>query len=432
MTTTMIDIRDAAKHYPVFRRRTGGLRYLLAAIFHGRARIAPGVTVVRALEGLQLQIRKGERVGIIGRNGAGKSTLLKMLAGDFAPSLGTVQVHGEVYSLLPGTVSFSPELSAADNARNYLSLFDLKDDEIDSKISEIEAFTELGDYFHQPIRSYSLGMRVRTEFAVATSHSADVIVIDEVLGAGDIYWAEKIATRMNDLCEQGVTLLLVSHALDQITRFCDRIIWIERGRVVMDGPVVEVTRRYESFLERLSWHTDDTDDKTVDVQSILPELGNEELEDSGQTIVRWPGHGDVVWSGVWLNGNSCTELTVPATHDIEFRANIMAKRTGNYALRYLCTFWGSTGKRIAVIENHCDEASVVAHERREVTVKITGGQLAPGRYVVSLSLFSVPNADASVQEQMNRLDVLYKSFQITLTGEWTWPQPVYRIQVHSS
>ncbi|MDX1440166.1 MAG: ABC transporter ATP-binding protein, partial [Rubricoccaceae bacterium] len=212
------------------------MRFLWRTVMGNPVQALDGLSVVRALDGLDVRIERGERVGICGRNGAGKSTLLKLLAGDFAPTAGKIRVDGDIYSLLPGTVGFRPELSAYDNAHAFLTRYGFSGREIRDRLADIEEFLELGDYFRLPVRTYSLGMKVRAEFATATAIRSEIILIDEVLGAGDIYWTEKCARRLESLGADGSVLILVSHSLDQIMRYCERALWIEKGRLVMDGP----------------------------------------------------------------------------------------------------------------------------------------------------------------------------------------------------
>ena len=421
-----IRVSGVVKDYPVFRARGDGLRYLVRALVHGAPRLARGQARVRALDHVDLEVRRGERVGIVGRNGAGKTTLIKLLSGVVKPTEGSVAINGEVHSLLAGSIHFSRDLSLYDNALNYLSYFQLSRDEIETRIAEIEAFTELGPYFRQPVKSYSLGMLMRSEFAVATAHRADIILVDEVVGAGDLYWAEKIATRMEELCSGGSTLLLVSHALDQIMRFCERVIWIERGRIVMDGPALDVVRRYESFLEHLSWHTDDLDDKTVGLETVLGTFGDDVLAASGQTVLRWPGRGDVRVQGVWINESVATDLSVASDEPLTIRLSVVASRAGRFALRYLVTFWSRAGKRTAVVENEVDEVVLDRGESRVVTVEVPPGQLGGGEYFLSISVFDV-SLGGTADERATRLDVIYKAFRVTVLDEAEGPTPIFRV-----
>jgi len=410
MSAAAIELTGVTKLYPVFRRPLDGWSYLWRSFLRGRPERPEGAPAVRALDNVNLTIRKGERVGIIGRNGAGKSTLLKLLASGAPPTHGRIDLSGELHSLMPGSVTFSPDLSACENARNYLASLGLPASRMQRYLDEIEEFTELGDYFRQPVRSYSLGMRVRAEFAAATAYTADIVIIDEVLGAGDIYWAEKIARRMDRLCEQGTTLLLVSHALDQVARFCERVVWIECGRVVMDGATLEVTRRYEGFLERLSWETDDTDDKTIDLDRLLPDLGSVTLPASGQKALRWPGRGDVLIEGVWLNGEPTTGIEIDHTGRLEIRVALRGQKEASCALSCLLTFWSANGSRFAVGENEPVDVVLTQGSDQALIFSFSVRQLPLGEYHLTLSLLD--NADRTTDEKRQRQDVLYKSFRI--------------------
>ena len=411
-----IRISDLHKHYPVFSSVRDRLRYLNATIFGQREKALENATVVRAVNGLSLTIKRGERVGIIGRNGAGKSTLLKLLAGGFEPTMGTIEVNGEVYSLMPGNISFTPDLSAHDNIGIYLLQFGFAPDVIAQKTKEVEEFVELGEYFHQPIKNYSLGMRVRTEFATATCLDAEILVIDEVLGAGDVYWTAKCAMRMEQLCRQGRTLLFVSHALDQVMKFCERCIWIDQGDVIMEGSSFEVSRRYEGFLERLSWHTGDVDDKQVSLHEVVPNLGDIVMPSSGQQMVRWPGLGKIKFSGIWLNDAAVTEISLSQDEELRLRLELMPEFDGPISLRVLVTFWGEDGKRVAIIENDSLDVTAKCETAVEFTVAMQLAQLGVGNYTMSLSLFSLSASKETADEGSSRQDVLYKSVAIEISA----------------
>lgn len=419
-----VGIRQLVKDYPIFRKPSEGLSYLWSAAVGGGARLPAGGRRVRALDHVDLAVGKGERVGIIGRNGAGKSTLLKLLIGGFAPTAGTLTLDGEVYGLLPGAVSFSPDLSTRDNATNHLKMHGLDDTAIAKRIDEIMDFTELGEYFEQPVKNYSLGMRVRAEFAVATAVHADIIIIDEVLGAGDIYWTAKIAARMDALCSGGATLMLVSHSLDQITRFCERTVWIERGQVVMDGPTDDVARRYESFLEHLSWQTEDLDDASSALERSLHDIGDAALPESGQSVIRWPGRGDAMVTGLWLNGGPVSSLAIKSDEDLDIRISTTAQRSGRISLRHTITFWTEGGKRAAVIENEGEVWDAAAGERHGATVRVPAGRIL-GRYLLTVSVFDLGQRGSN--ERSSRLDLIYKSFAVDFANAFA---PVYRIMLN--
>jgi lipopolysaccharide transport system ATP-binding protein len=205
-----------------------------------------------ALRAIDLEIPAGSRVGIIGRNGAGKSTLLKLITGNVAPTEGHIEVNGDVQALLEAGAGFHPEFTGYENIRASLTYQGLTPPEIEAAIEDIAEFTELGQFLSQPFKTYSMGMQARLVFAAATALKPHILIVDEILGAGDAYFAGKSSERMKELVEDsGATVLLVSHGMEQVARYCDQSIWIERGRIVMRGPSLEVINAYEEFVHRL-------------------------------------------------------------------------------------------------------------------------------------------------------------------------------------
>jgi lipopolysaccharide transport system ATP-binding protein len=204
-----------------------------------------------AIRGFDLELYRGQRIGLIGRNGAGKSTLLKLVTQNFRPTEGDVEVNGEVHALFEAAGGLHPEFSGYENIRGSLEALGLDAAAIRDAEREIADFTELGRFLEQPFKTYSLGMQSRLSFAIATQIEPDILIVDEVLGAGDAYFFGKAVARMRRLVESGAAVLIVSHALDQVVRFCEETIWLDRGRVVMRGPSTEVVKAYEKFIREL-------------------------------------------------------------------------------------------------------------------------------------------------------------------------------------
>lgn len=210
-----------------------------------------GVRQKLALDGINLTIAHGERVGVVGHNGSGKTTLLRIICGTTQPSEGTIKIDGTVQALMQTGFGFSDELTGLENIHNALVYNGLPDHALAEAEADIIDFVELGEFLRHPIKTYSLGMRARLEFATATAIRPSVLAIDEVLGAGDGYFVHKCAERMRKLVS-GTTLLLVSHALDQIREYCERVIWMDGGRLREDGPVDQVLEHYRDHMLALA------------------------------------------------------------------------------------------------------------------------------------------------------------------------------------
>ncbi len=203
-----------------------------------------------ALRDVSFTVAEGSRVGIVGPNGAGKSTLLQVVSGTLQATSGTVSVHGKVSALLSLVPSWSLDETGIENVRFNLALQGTPPDRIPGMVEEICEFTELGAFLERPVRTYSSGMSARLAFAMATSVVPEILIVDEVLGAGDGYFAAKAAARMRDLARKGKALLFVSHSTAAVRQMCDRALWIENGAVRMQGDVDSVLARYEQDMLR--------------------------------------------------------------------------------------------------------------------------------------------------------------------------------------
>ena len=227
-----------------------------------------------ALRDIDLWVDRGERIGIIGRNGSGKTTLLKLLTGQAVATEGSVKVSGKVRPLMEPGAGFQPELTGYENIRASLAYLGLSLTEIAEREADIAEFTELGRFLQQPLKTYSLGMQARLAFATATAVPAEVLIIDEALGAGDAYFFGRSTERMSRLVEGGATVILVSHALDQVTRFCERALWLDRGRIVYRGSSLEVVKAYQEYVHAL----EDRRLRARNVKTWSGRYGPEELD----------------------------------------------------------------------------------------------------------------------------------------------------------
>lgn len=203
---------------------------------------------VRALQGVNLRIDEGERVGIIGHNGAGKSTLLKLLAGVYPPTSGRRLVRGQISSLFDIALGFEPEATGWENIAFRAYLQGETPRTLRDKIQPIAEFSELGDFLNLPVRYYSAGMHVRLAFAIATAVDPEILLVDEVLSVGDLAFQEKARARMQEMMARAKLIVLVSHDLASLARLCERVVWMDHGTIRQDGPANEVIEAYRQHV----------------------------------------------------------------------------------------------------------------------------------------------------------------------------------------
>ena len=210
------------------------------------------VNEFKALEDISLSLGRGESLGIVGLNGAGKSTLLQLLAGTIQPTTGKVQVRGRIAALLELGSGFNPEFTGLENVYLNAAILGLSRQQTEEALDGIIEFSGLGDHIHQPVKTYSTGMYVRLAFSVATSVKPDILIIDEALSVGDGAFAKKSFDRIMRIKKEGASILFCSHALFHVDVFCDRTLWLQRGKTQALGPTAQVLPLYQDFLEGLS------------------------------------------------------------------------------------------------------------------------------------------------------------------------------------
>lgn len=250
------------------------------------------------LRHVSFRLQPGEAVGIVGQNGAGKSTLLKLVTGTTRPSEGVVRSEARVSALLELGLGFNPELSGRENVRHAGGLMGIPAHDIERLMPEVEAFAEVGEYFDQPVRTYSSGMQMRVAFSVATAVRPDVLIVDEALAVGDAYFVHKSFQRIREFREAGTSLLIVSHDPTAIQSLCDRAILLEAGRMVLDGGPQEVLDYYNALIAEKENRTVRTSrlESSVATESGTGEATFESLEllDASSNPVEFIGVADDV------------------------------------------------------------------------------------------------------------------------------------------
>jgi lipopolysaccharide transport system ATP-binding protein len=252
MTDIAIRVRNLSKCYQIYNQPQDRLKQSLYPRLQRLAGKAPKQYFREfwALNDVSFEVKKGETVGIIGRNGAGKSTLLQILCGTLTPSGGSVEVTGRVAALLELGSGFNAEFTGRENVYMNASVLGLSQEEINARFDEIVAFADIGIFIDQPVKTYSSGMYVRLAFAVIVHVDADILIIDEALAVGDMYFQAKCQSHIKKLMSSGVTVLFVSHDVGSVKALCSRAVYLEHGKVVAMGGTKEVVEAYYGGMVR--------------------------------------------------------------------------------------------------------------------------------------------------------------------------------------
>jgi lipopolysaccharide transport system ATP-binding protein len=384
MSDYALRLHGVGKRYKIFKHRRD---HLLDAF--GLTRVMPWLKGSHrdfwALRGVDLELRKGQRIGIIGRNGAGKTTLLKLITGNLPPTEGTVEVDGEVHALLDVGGGFHPEFTGRENVRAALTYQGLSGKEISAAETEIAEFTDLGQFFDQPFKTYSLGMQARLTFACATAFTPEVLIVDEVLGAGDAAFYRRSTDRMRELMHTGASVLLVSHALQQIQRFCDETMWLEHGEVVMRGPTTEVVKAYEKFTREL-------DERWLQEQKQrhLTSIDGNATDESGQTsLSEWSGLPGLRIKTVAIEGEHGRQQTVfRVGSPFSVRVRAVADKEGRFPVTPVAQIFRPDG---LIVTRHVGQTESIKLQRGdeiEAVLDLGDLRLGNGDYLLSIGMWA--------------------------------------------
>lgn len=256
MTETVIEINHLTKKYDMYKKPSDRLKEALSPTrktYH---------EVFYALNDVNVEVNKGEMIGFIGENGSGKSTILKIITGVLTPSEGEVKIEGNIAALLELGSGFNPEYSGYENIFLNGMVLGFSREEMMDKVDDIINFADIGDHLYQPVKTYSSGMFVRLAFAVAINVDPDILIVDEALAVGDLEFQLKCMEKFTELRNAGKTILFVSHDVNAVRRFCDRVYWLKNGVVEAEGETMDITENYENFLKKKSLKTIDRDNST--------------------------------------------------------------------------------------------------------------------------------------------------------------------------
>ena len=245
MKDISIKLNDVSVIYRRAREKPATLQEFIIHLIKGRKVVYEDF---EALKGLTFELYKGETLGIIGHNGAGKSTLLKIIARVIKPAKGDIFVNGAIAPLIELGTGFDPELTGAENIYLNASILGFSRKEIDAKFKKIVDFSELGEFIDSPLTSYSSGMIARLGFSIATEVDPDILIIDEVLAVGDEHFKKKCDDRIKNFKKRGITMLLVSHDMNEIKSLCDKALWLHQGMLKMYGDTENIVNKYQSVF----------------------------------------------------------------------------------------------------------------------------------------------------------------------------------------
>ena len=285
MSDKMIRVKDLVKKYNMYDKPIDRLKETLSITkkcYHRE---------FVALNGLTFDVEKGDAVGILGKNGSGKSTLLKMITGVLTPTSGELEINGTISAILELGTGFNMEYTGVENIYLNGTMMGYTREEMDGKIQSIIEFADIGDFINQPVKVYSSGMFARLAFAVASNVDPDILIVDEALAVGDTRFQLKCIEKMKSLKEKGTTILFVSHATEQIKRFCNKAIWIKDGKIEKQGESSEIADLYEDFMKYGT--LDNQEDVRLEKRNS-EEAVEEEEEDNGE--FRMPKNEDTLAS----------------------------------------------------------------------------------------------------------------------------------------
>jgi lipopolysaccharide transport system ATP-binding protein len=417
MSEAAIRLSGVGKRYSIYPSRVD--RVLDA---FGVARFLPARRAqfrdLWALRGVDLEVARGGRLGIIGRNGAGKTTLLKVVAGMAPPTEGRVTVDGKVQALLDVGAGFHPEFTGMENIHAALTYQGVEPGAIGSAAEEIAAFTELGQFLGQPFKTYSAGMQARLTFATATAVRPEILIVDEILGAGDAYFFAKSTERMLGLVTGGATVIIVSHALNQIVRFCDDAVWLDRGAVVMRGEPLAVVKAYEEFSRRL----DEERMLARNREPLLPDRPDPAPTDGHRAVTRWPGERSLVIRRVAILGPGGERAVFGPGEPLTLEVELEAAVDGDFPVIPTATFHRLDG---ILVTNHVGPEtvrSVRSGDRLGYRLDLGPLLLGDGQYVATVAFYRRLSADGGSRAY----DLLDRSFEFRVSGAGSFENGIIR------
>ena len=406
MSDTVIKISNLVKEYKMYAHKKDRL---LEAVLPGYKKH----TTFKAMDNLDLEIRKGEVLGILGKNGAGKSTLLKMITGVVSPTSGTLEVNGKISSLLELGAAFNPELTGYENIYQHGQVMGLSDKEIKEKEQEIIDFADIGEHLSQPVKTYSSGMFARLAFACAINVDPDILIVDEVLSVGDMAFQLKCFKKFEQFKNKGKTIIFVTHNINDVLANCNRAIILENGKKTFDGTVKDGVNRYKKIIVGIDPDKDGAEkieiaeNKTSEVngENEILECWKDKLDQNPNMIEYGNKHAEVIDYGTFdAEGNLVN--TFDNGDEITFKSKIKFYETVKDPI-FTMTIKDFAGKDIAGTNSNIEKVMTGTFEKDDVVVAEFKQKVpvAQGKYTLSFSCTRY-NANGELEALSRKYDAL--------------------------
>lgn len=337
-----------------------------------------------ALNGVDFEVKKGETVGIIGTNGSGKSTLLKILTGVLTPTAGTVQVKGRISALLELGAGFNMDYNGIENIYLNGTMMGFSKEEIDARIDDILAFADIGEYINQPCKTYSSGMFVRLAFAVSINIDPEILIVDEALSVGDVFFQAKCYRKFEDFKKQGKTILFVSHDLSSVSRYCDRVYLLNKGEMLGSGSPKEMIDKYKQILAGQA------------------EEGKTEIVETGENDTLEYGNGKAKITDYYITdekGKKTSAIVKGTEYTVHMKVKMMEDLP---APIFACSVKNVRGVEITgtnTLVSHTFDESAKKDEEYEITFR-QRMMLQGGEYLISLGCTGYEGSDFKVYHRL--------------------------------
>ena len=386
MSDTVVKISNLVKEYKMFARKKDRL---LETVLPGYNKHS----TFRAMDNLNLEIKKGEVLGILGKNGAGKSTLLKMITGVVNPTSGEIEVNGKISSLLELGAAFNPELTGIENIYQHGQVMGLSDKEIKEKEQEIIDFADIGDHLYQPVKTYSSGMFARLAFACAINVDPDILIVDEVLSVGDMAFQLKCFKKFEQFKEKNKTIIFVTHNVADVLKNCTRTVILENGRKTFDGSVKDGVNRYKKIIVGLSNEEISADEELHKEVNSKPtkkeiddtEVWKEKFNQNPNIIEYGNGAADVIDYGMFdMEGNAINVFDNADT--IMLKSKVKFNKEVKDPI-FTMTVKDFSGNDIAGTNSEIEKVMTGTFKKGDIVVAefVQKLPIAPGKYTLSFS-----------------------------------------------